>query len=244
MAIEQLRAEHECERQQWQERLANRSDADGADTELQDRYTATLEELRDAREEKERLVQQLAALRANRAASSVSSLGFDWETQKQNLLAQLEEDFDANNPAQARDRMTVEGAIRITDDVVTAKDREIAELKELLQQQAENIGSIAVGASAIADVLDQDELIRVEREHLARLHEELQEKLRQAEIEASLERARLARERASIEEKLRQLEHDRGQPRSDGASADSDRPRADKSKGPGRWLARMGLKDE
>ena len=52
------------------------------------------------------------------------------------------------------------------------KDQEIAELKELLQQQAENIGNFAVGASAIADVLDQDELIREERENLARMQEE------------------------------------------------------------------------
>ena len=41
------------------------------------------------------------------------------------------------------------------------------------------------------------------------MHEELREKLRQAEIEASLERARLARERASLEEKLRVLEQEK-----------------------------------
>ncbi len=242
--LEQLRAAHAREAQEWQERWDSHRAADRADDELQGRYADVLEELRDVRGEKERLAQQLAAVRADRVASSVSSPGFDWETQKQHLLAQLEEDGDGGEPMPARDRMTVEGAIRITDEVVAGKDQEIAELKELLQQQAENIGSIAVGASAIADVLDQDELIRVEREHLARLHEELQEKLRQAEIEAALERARLARERASLEEKLRQWEHERGQPRSDDTAAEADRPRADRSKSPGRWLARLGLKDE
>ena len=65
---------------------------------------------------------------------------------------------------------------------------------------------MAVGASAIAELLNTDELIRVERENLTRLQEELQQKLRQAEIEVSLERARLSRERVAMEDRLRQHE--------------------------------------
>jgi hypothetical protein len=122
---------------------------------------------------------------------------------------------------------------------VATKDREIAELKELLQQQAENIGSCAVGASAIAEVLDKDELIREERETLTRLEVELREKLRQFEIEASLERARLARERASLEEKLRVIEQEKVHAIPTGGSADSD-----KSKSSRRWLTRLGIKEE
>lgn len=133
----------------------------------------------------------------------------------------------------------MESTVRITDGVVATKDREIAELKELLQQQAENIDSSAVGASAIAEVLDQDELIRKERENLARLREELREKLRQAEIEASLERARLAREHASVDEKLRVLEQEKARLHSKEDPADPDKPKSSR-----RWLTRLGIKEE
>jgi hypothetical protein len=103
----------------------------------------------------------------------------------------------------------------------------------------EKIGNFAVEASAIAKVLDQDELIRKERENLARMHEELREKLRQAEIEASLERARLAREHASVDEKLRVLEQEKARVRPNEGSADPDRPKSAR-----RWLARLGIKDD
>ncbi|MHB9067820.1 MAG: hypothetical protein ACYC4B_28905, partial [Pirellulaceae bacterium] len=97
----------------------------------------------------------------------------------------------------------------------------------------------AVGASAIADVLDQDELIRVERENLARMQEELRNKLRQAEVEASLERARLSRDHAALEEKLRQLEQDKSH-----RSPERVAPEPEKAPASRRWLARLGLKDE
>ena len=189
--------------------------------------------------EKERLAKQLSAAQKTAGASTVPVNGFDWESQKQRLLAQLEDNFDDSDPVQAQDRLTIEGTIRITDEVVSARDNEIAELKELLQQQAENIGSFAVGASAIADVLDRDELIRVERDNLARMQEELREKRRQTEIEASLERAHLSREHASLEEKLRLLEQEKSH-----RSPKVDSAESEKAKSPRRWLARLGLKDE
>ena len=81
----------------------------------------------------------------------------DWESQKKRMLAQLEADFDENDPKEAKDKMTVEGAIQITDGVVSQKDREIEELRRLLDEQSKNIGGVAVCAAAIAQLLDGDE---------------------------------------------------------------------------------------
>ncbi len=86
--------------------------------------------------------------------------------------------------------------------MVAGKDREIAEMKMLLSQQSDSIDSIAVGATAVAAVIDKDELICQERAKLAELQEEWKSKLRQAEIDISLERAKITRDRAEIEDKL------------------------------------------
>ena len=82
-----------------------------------------------------------------------------------------ESDAEANEEANA-ERLTIESTIQITDEIVAQKDRELAELKLLLSQQSDSIGSVAVGAAAIAGVLGQDELIRQEREKLNSLQEE------------------------------------------------------------------------
>ncbi len=96
-----------------------------------------------------------------------------------------------------------------------------------------------MGANAIAELLDQDELIRDERANLTRMKEELQEKLKQAEIEHSLERARLARERKQMEEKLRLYEQEKSQ------IVDAPvRGEPEKAKQSRRWLTRLGLKEE
>ena len=100
-----------------------------------------------------------------------------------------------------------------------------------------------LGASAVAAVLDSDELVRQERESLKRLQDNLREQSKQAEVDISLERAKLARERAELEEKLRGLEAEKANLPSAGGSDGSD-----KGKKQGRkWLARLGLgenKDE
>ncbi len=222
--LKQLRVQHDRELQELPEQHAAGPSVDtNAYDDLHQRYDMALQDVRELRGETDRLAKQLADAQKHQVAGPAPLSGFDWETQKQRLLAQLEDDFDGSDPVQVKDRLTMESTVRITDDVVATKDREIAELKELLQQQAENIDSSAVGASAIAEVLDQDELIRKERENLARLREELREKLRQAEIEASLERARLAREHASVDEKLRVLEQEKARLHSKEDPADPDK---------------------
>jgi len=168
--------------------------------------------------------------------------GFDWESQKKRLLEQLESDFDGQDPGQKRDRLTVESTIRITDQVVAGKDREIIELRQLLENQASNLGQFAVGAAAVAELMDCDELVRQERENLRRMQEEWREKLRRAEVEISVERAKIARERVELEEKLRSWEA----ARANGPPASSDVLGADKgkSRSRGRWLTRLGLQDD
>jgi hypothetical protein len=130
----------------------------------------------------------------------------------------------------------------ITDGIVSQKDHEISELKMFLAKQNGNLSGVAIGAEAVAAVLDQDILIRDEREKLAKLQELWKHKLRQAEIDISVERAKITRDRAEIEEKLAVYEKERSQQGS--GSTQADQP-AEASKKParGRWLARLGLKD-
>ena len=139
-------------------------------------------------------------------------------------------------------RLTAESAIQITDQIVAGKDREIMELRVLLSQQSSNIGAVAVGAAAIAENLDGDELIQQEREKLQALQAEWRDKLRQAEIDLSIERARIARQRAEVEEKVSAYDSARAQHKADdNAGTSGGQP---KQPTRGRWLARLGLKDD
>jgi hypothetical protein len=97
-------------------------------------------------------------------------------------------------------------------------------------------------ADQVASALDQDAVIREERDKLAQLQEEWRKKLRQAEIDISVERARITRDRAEIEDKLAAFEKERANQVSEG---DSNGAPAAASKKPtrGRWLTRLGLKD-
>ena len=167
-----------------------------------------------------------------------SQTGLDWEAQKRRLMMQLDSEFDDSDSQQASDKLTVEGTIRITDQVIADKDAEIDELKQLLDNQSSNIGDVAVGAAAIAEFLDQDELISQERESLVRMQEEWRDKLRQAEIDISVERARLGRERMELQSQLQSIEQQR--PHNDNSDADS----TDDKKPAGRWRKRLGLKDD
>ena len=138
------------------------------------------------------------------------------------------------------DRVQLPGFLQ-RDQQVADLAQEIEELKQLLDQQAGNIGDVAVGASAIAEMLDQDDLIREERENLNRLQEEWREKLRKAEVDISLERAKLARDKAQLEEELQSIKQERERY---GNASTSDDECGGKSKQSRRWLARLGIKDD
>jgi hypothetical protein len=209
--------------------------------EMQRRFEMAVEDARDYKKRNAELELRLAKAQAGGGSAVIAGGGLDWESQKRRLLASLEADDDAQDEERREERLTIESTISITDEVVADKDREIRELKQLLEDQSSNLGSVAVGASAIAAILDQDELIRHEREQLERLQTELQAKLRQAEIDISLERATIARERAQINEKLASHQANvADRQAAEESAADTSKPGKPVR---GRWLARLGLKE-
>ena len=157
----------------------------------------------------------------------------NWEAEKRRILAALEQE-DSGEPAKSQ-RIQIEEVIRVTERALADKDRELNEMRQILDSQSSNLGQVAVGAAALGELLDKDELIREERANLKRLQAEWEEKSRQAEIEISLERAKLARQRAEVEEKSRTYEQRR--------QGDQPAPGAAKPTR-GRWRARLGLKDD
>ncbi|MBN2021638.1 MAG: hypothetical protein JW809_02500 [Pirellulales bacterium] len=214
--------------------------ASGGDTDADDyrrRYEMAMEDLRDLKRRNAELESQAGAARGGGAARD-QAFGnvLDWETQKQRMLAALEADFDENNEDDVKQRLKIEEVIRATQRVVEEKDREIAELRQLLECQTGQVGQMAVGAAAFSEIVDQDAIIQEERENLKRLQEEVREKLRQAEIDISIERAKIARQRTELEAKTRHLELDKTGPEE--KAPEPEKPAR------GRWLSRLGLKDE
>ena len=182
------------------------------------------------------------------AAAPLWAKGMDWATQKQRLLEHLESDFDASDERQQADKLTLAGAVRITDQVVAEKDRllaekthEIEELRKLLENQSNNLGQFAVGASAIADMFNNDELIQQERANLQKIKQEMEEKLRRAEIDISMERAKLARERLDMEEKVANLEREKAHHRPSAADSAAE---PGKKTARGNWFNVLGLGDK
>jgi archaellum component FlaC len=211
--------------------------------ELRERFEMAVQEIRELKVRNEKLNAENISLSAQPGRSADppdgdASNGFDWETQKQALLREMEADLDSSDPGHAHTRLTIEGAIQITDQVVAEKDTEIAELQSLLANQSSSLGDLAVGAAAIAEVLDHDELVHQERENLIRMQDEWREKLRQAEVEISVERAKFARDRIELDDKSRLLEQDRTAIQQNAGNPSSEKkPR-------GNWLGRLGLKDD
>ncbi|WP_145352885.1 coiled-coil domain-containing protein [Roseimaritima multifibrata] len=176
-------------------------------------------------------------------SSGGMSESLSWEERKQLILARLENEedsFNDDNSDEAKSTLeelqNLRQTIMQTDREIIWRDKEISELRQLLEQQSGTVGDVAIGASAIANLLDQDELVREEREKLLQIQNEWQEKLRAAEIEVSLERARLARERQNIEKRNNELEE-----------LLSDQSRETEvmieGKPARRWLAKLGLND-
>ena len=226
---------------------------------------ADIEDLQSAIIELEKhnneLAQQNNELQARLANHSVeSSLGNDdatcnetmsWEERKQMMLRQMEaESFDADAFVESLNGKTsdenidpiqyveeLQNELDRRDKEVERREQQIQELQHLLDQQSETReGGIAIGAAAITEMYDADELVRDERERLQRMQEEWEEKFRQAEIEASLERAKLSRERQEVASKLADLEEQLAH-----AKRESRYSMTDEGAGSRRWLAKLGL---
>lgn len=195
---------------------------------LHRRFEMAVDDLREHKQENSRLREQLDAKPQAAAADGA----MDWASQRARLMEQLEQEdgTSANEPARRQERATIEGTIAITDRLIAEKEQELSDLRS---------ATIARGNSDVIDrelerLLGADEKVAAERERLAALQAELEEKLRAAELEISLERAKLAREQAALKERLFDLQL--SAPASGGAEAEGGKRR--------RWLAALGLGEE
>jgi predicted nucleic acid-binding Zn-ribbon protein len=202
---------------------------------LQRRFEMAVEEVRELKRINADLENKLKS-RGNAAGAANPSLGggLNWEAQKQKLLASLEADSDDEDEEAREERINIEGTIRITDQIVAQKDREINELKQRLEQA----GGGESNAAAVAELLDADEIIRQEREKLAAMQQEWRQKIGEAEIEISVQRAKLARERAELDDRIRQFQIEQ-----ESRSYNTEEPAEPGKPTRGKWLARLGLKD-
>ena len=223
-----------------EEQLEKASEAragEGGDEELQRRYEMAMDDVRELKSKNKALQQDLShAQSAGDAPTSTPAGGLDWEAEKKRILAELDSEFDEDGEEDQEKRLEIKDVVDRTQQAITEKDREISELQQLLDKQSSNIGSVAIGAAAIGEMLDQDAVIIEERENLRRLQDQWEEKLRKAEIDLSVERAKIAREKAKIEEKVAAIERL-------GATVGNEADSAEKP-ARGRWLSRLGLQDD
>jgi chromosome segregation ATPase len=212
---------------------------------LHRRFEMAVDDVRQLKRRNAELEEELAALQAGAAQPAGGEPAVDWESTKRRLMAQLQDDGEQFGGNLSDDeRLTVEGAIRITDDVVSQRDQEIAALKQRLAEQPETPVPKPTPPSdaAVAEVLDRDALVQEERKRLLALQNEWQDKMRQAEVEISVQRAKIARERSDLEEKMRVLEDGKASLAADQASGTPRSPE-DLKKPARRWLERLGLKE-
>jgi hypothetical protein len=86
-------------------------------------------------------------------------------------------------------------------------------------------------------LVDADEVIAEHRKRVAQLEQEMENKLRAAELELSLERAKIAREKVELEELRADLQSQRPTYDPNGAAPAPGAPRR-------RWLSKLGLSGE
>lgn len=232
-----------AELEQAEERLAGAPAAPEQAEQLADmrrRYDMAMDDLRELKKRNSQLEKPLAG---GQPAAEGRAAGepWGWEAQKRRMLAALEASGDAADKEGHAERLKIKEVIRHTEAVVAAKEREIAELQRLLEERGESASS-AAGRAALTDVLSHDEVLQAERQRLKQLQTEWEEKLRQAEIELSVERAKIARDRAEIDERERAWQQEQAQR---GAAAGDRSPPGQAPKPVrGRWLARLGLKEQ
>lgn len=230
-----------------QEQLAEmeRRPAAAVGEDYQRLYEMALDDIRELKQHNTEQKKQLdetytsGAYTSGAAAAVDLGGGLDWEAQKKRILAALESDFPADDEETARERLEIEQVVQSTEEAMAAKEEVIGQLRQQLDEQSvaqPDAQPDAERQAASGAILDNDELVRQEREKLLGLQEEVQDKLRKAEIDISIERAKIARERAGIEEKLRSIsEKGTGEKAND--SAEPKKPTR------GRWLAHLGITD-
>lgn len=234
-ALEAQLAEAERERNE----LSSRGEQVGFDEDLQRRYDLAIEDVQTSRAKIAELQQQLTKARSSAAKLAQHSREpgwLDWETEKRRIIDALEADSDQEDEAKKTERMGIEEVLRMTDEVIAAKEQELQEIRQQLDDQGRISTVIAAETATIKQAISADAAIREERERLQQLQKEWLEKLRQAEVELSLERAKIARERADMDEQLREAKN-----ASPNAQDKTDAQGPTVQSVRGRWLAQLGL---
>jgi chromosome segregation ATPase len=203
---------------------------------LQRRFEMAVDDVRQLKQENAKLRDQLAASSRSGGGAEPAALGSDWASQKARLMAMLAEEDETGELTEQREaeRATVAKTIAATDRVIADKDKEIAELRTALEARGDAAQVDAEAAALRDEVLNADELIAAERQRLAQLNAEWEDKLRAAELEFSVERAKLAREQAALRDRMLELQSAHAQL---GDAGDGGKPRR-------RWRAALGLQDE
>ena len=174
--------------------------------------------------------------------STLNQESMTWEQRKKLIMQQFENESAAeNHTEQSHNRIEIEEVLRSTQAEIDRRDKEIAELKSIVEQQSNTHEGVAIGAAAIAQMLDSDELVMLEREKLVTIQREWESKLREAEVQISTERAKLSRERVELESQTRKLaEHVVNLP----PQATSVMETKADGKPVRRWLEHLGLRDK
>jgi hypothetical protein len=214
---------------------------------LIDELTTEVQSLREQIESLEMQNEQLAGdlaqanVRRSISTSSDGDATLTWEQRKAMLFAQdLAPDprTPSLGPQLDNDRSEEleRNVLQLRQDI-ERRDAEINQLRDLLEQRPTHCeDGMAVGAAAIAQFMDGDELIVEERKRLQDLQAEWESRFRQMEIAASIERASLARERQTLERRNVELEEQMAHLKRE--------LRQDEITGPNqsrRWLAKLGL---
>lgn len=233
------------------------------DAELRQTIRELERELDELREQNEDLAARLASSQVQRSVGGGGHPGetLSWEQRKALILRQMEDDsFDAeafvaniggshpadgpSDPGLGEDPVQyvrqLHHRLQRQDSQLKRRDQEIDELRNLLEQQAAIPGDgMAVGAAAIAQMMDEDELVREERQRLQDLQQEWEAKFREAEVAASLERAKLSRERQELAQKMAELDDQLAQAKAANREVTAEGPQRAR-----RWMTALGIQSD
>jgi chromosome segregation ATPase len=213
-------------------------DADTAQqiADLQRRFELAVEDVRDLKKQNTQLEAQVAAAKSAAPAAASPPVAGNWEAVKKQLLASLENESGDVGPARKKELSSIENTVRITDEVVANKDRQIAELKLQMASGTGAAGGMSTVADGASAIVDSDTVIQQHRARIAQIEQEMEDKLRATEMALSLERAKIAREQSQLTELRIELESKRG-PNGTIAESGGNAPKR-------RWLSKLGLGDE
>jgi hypothetical protein len=215
---------------------AVRVDADSEQqlSDLQRRFEMAVEDVRELKTKNAKLEHQLKDSKGHGGATSDVG-GMDWESQKRRMLANLEgHGDDEDDPEAKKERATIQSTIEITDAVVAEKDQVIEELKVQLAAAGTKATEDSQRDDEIKAIVDTDEVIAAHRKNIAQIEQDLEAKLRAAELELSVERAKIARNRAELEELRIELESQRHAMGTGNGPVPVGTPKR-------RWLSKLGL---